>query len=71
MVVGGSNANRAAVNARPPAFDAANARAARNGPNVRPVKAINTKSSAIGGARNGSVDEDGDSRMGGAAAHQA
>ena len=66
MVVGGANA-------RPPAFGAANAGAARNGPNVRPGKAINTKSSALGGPRNGSVDEDGDSRMGvgGAAAHQA
>ena len=71
-IVGGSNANRAAANnTRPPAFGAANA--ARNGPNLRPGKAINTKSSAMGGARNGSVDEDGDSRMGigGAAAHQS
>ena len=65
MVVGGSNANRAAANnARPPAFAAANA--ARSGPNLRPGpgKAIHTKNSAMGGARNSSVDDDGDSRMG-------
>ena len=85
MVVGGPNANRAANNARPPAFNGAHAVSGlnRNGPNVRPGKAnvgpqhpsaaINTMSAAAGGARNGSVDEDGDSRMGvgGAAAHQA
>ena len=71
QIVGGSNANRAAANnARPPAFGAANA--ARNGPNVRAGKAMNTKSSGMDGARNGSVDDDGDSRMGigGAAAQE-